>query len=66
MGEAKRRGTREQRVASAPPREPRMGAEERRRLQHEVMSQVLAQALTPVLTALQPRARAPLPKAEQE
>lgn len=32
----------------------------------EVMSQVLAQVLTPVLTALQPRSRAPMPKAEQE
>ncbi|WP_126223318.1 hypothetical protein [Burkholderia ambifaria] len=65
MGEAKRRGTREQRVASAPPREPRMGAEERRRVHMEVMSQVLAQALTQVLTGRLPRARAPRSPAEE-
>ena len=64
MGEAKRRGTREQRVASAPPRAPRLGAEERRRLQHEVMRQALAQALAPVLTAMQPRSRDRIPKTE--
>lgn len=64
MGEAKRRGTREQRVASAPPRAPRLGAEERRRLQHEVMSQALAQVLAPVITAMQPRTRGRIPNAE--
>lgn len=64
MGEAKRRGTREQRVASAPPKAPRLGAEERRRLQHEVLSQALAQALAPVLTARHPRSRDRIPNME--
>jgi hypothetical protein len=52
MGEARRRGNREQRVVDAAPRPPRMGAEERRRVMADAMAHGLAKGLTEVLTPI--------------
>lgn len=52
MGEAKKRGTREQRVAAAAPKPRKIGAEERRRIQAEVMAKAMASVLVPVLSPL--------------
>lgn len=52
MGEARQRGTREQRVATAEPRPPRMGAEERRRVMSAALAQGLAIGLTEALTPI--------------
>lgn len=52
MGEAKKRGTREQRVAMATPRSPKPGADERRRLEAEALTQGVAKGLSLVLEPL--------------
>jgi hypothetical protein len=52
MGEAKKRGSREQRVALAAPRPPKLGADERRRLEAEAFAQGLAKGLSLVLAPL--------------
>jgi hypothetical protein len=59
MGEARRRGTREQRAANAAPRPPRMGAEERRRVMADAMAQGLARGLTEVLAPILGAGRKP-------
>lgn len=45
MGQAKQRGTYEQRVAAAPPRKPKIGAEEMRRLVWEAGLEAMGRVL---------------------
>jgi hypothetical protein len=49
MGEAKKRGTREQRVAAAAPKPRKIGAEERRLRMVQAVSTAMAEVLVPVL-----------------
>lgn len=52
MGEAKRRGTREERVANAEPKPPRMGADERRRAAAQALTTALAKGVSQVLAPI--------------
>ena len=52
MGEAKRRGTREQRVAAAEPRAPKMGARERRQVMTEALVRGLSKGVVDVLAPI--------------
>jgi len=52
MGEAKRRGTREERVAAAEPKPPKMGAQERRQVMTEALTTGLAKGIADALAPI--------------
>lgn len=48
MGQAKQRGTREQRIASATPKPKKLSADERRAAQEELIVKTLGSLLSPI------------------